>query len=68
MDSLGEEGESDSGDDDDVDGSGRSTTSITAMENMLLQPVLEILNKISSMRWSLPFYYKYDGKKYLIKR
>lgn len=48
MDSLGEEGESDSGDDDDVDGSGRSTTSITAMENMLLQPVLEILNKISS--------------------
>jgi len=29
---------------------------------------LEILNKISSMRWSLPFYYKYDGKKYLIKR
>ena len=29
---------------------------------------LEILNKISSMRWNLPYYYKYDGKKYLIKR
>ena len=29
---------------------------------------LEILNKISSMVWRLPFNYEYNGKKYLIKR
>ena len=29
---------------------------------------LEILNEDFSMRWSLPFNYKYDSKKYLIKR
>jgi len=29
---------------------------------------LEILNNISYMRWSLPFNYSYNGKKYLIKR
>lgn len=34
--------------DDDSDSSARNTTSITAMENMLIQPVLEILNKISN--------------------
>ena len=35
-------------DEDDNDSGGRSTTSITAMENMLMQPVLDILNKISN--------------------
>ena len=45
---LDEDGETISADEDDVDNSGRSTTSISAMENMLMQPVLEILNKISS--------------------
>ena len=29
---------------------------------------LEILNKISYMRWKLPFFYKYNGDTYLIKR
>lgn len=45
----GEENESMSTDEeDDSDSSGRNTTSIAAMENMLMQPVLEILNKISN--------------------
>ena len=29
---------------------------------------LEILNKVSYIRWRLPFNYSYNGKKYLIKR
>lgn len=41
---LGEDGDSS---DDDGDGMGHSTTSVTTMENMLLQPVLETLTKIS---------------------
>ncbi len=40
-------GDSDSMDDEDEDGA-HSTTSITAMENALFEPVLDILNKISS--------------------
>ncbi|MBQ9035779.1 MAG: RNA polymerase sigma factor RpoD [Alphaproteobacteria bacterium] len=45
---LDEDGETISADEDDVDNGSRNTTSISAMENMLMQPVLEILNKISS--------------------
>jgi len=41
---LGEDGDST---DDEGDGMGHSTTSVTTMENMLLQPVLETLTKIS---------------------
>lgn len=43
----GEEGEGMDGEEDDEDGS-HSATSITAMETALFEPVLEILNKISS--------------------
>lgn len=35
-------------DDDDVEGVGHNSTSVAAMENMLMQPVLETLSKISS--------------------
>ena len=35
-------------DEEDIENGGRSATSVTAMENMLMQPVLDILNKISS--------------------
>ena len=48
MDEEGEElGEDGDNTDDDGDGMGHSTTSVTTMENMLLQPVLETLTKIS---------------------
>lgn len=44
-----EEGSASSGDDDDVDGvGGRASASVAAMEEALLEPVLEILTKISS--------------------
>lgn len=43
-----EDGETSSDDEEDIDGSGHNATSVSAMENMLMQPVLEILNKISS--------------------
>ncbi len=45
----GEDGETHEGDDDDLDGaSGRSSASVSAMEEALKEPVLDILNKISS--------------------
>ena len=44
-----EEGSASSGDDDDVDGvGGHASASVAAMEEALLEPVLEILTKISS--------------------
>ncbi len=48
-DEMGEEGsESSEGEEDDVDGSvGRASASISAMEEALKEPVLEILSKIS---------------------
>ena len=49
---MGGEGDEEaaaSGDDDDEDGvGGRASASVSAMEEALLEPVLEILNKISS--------------------
>ena len=36
------------GEDDDVEGIGHNSTSVSTMENMLIQPVLETLTKISS--------------------
>ena len=49
---IGGEGDEEaaaSGDDDDEDGvGGRASASVSAMEEALLEPVLEILNKISS--------------------
>ncbi len=49
MSSLDEsENSENSEDDEDIDGGGRNATSVTAMETILMQPVLEILNKISS--------------------
>ena len=51
-DDMGGEGDEEaaaSGDDDDEDGvGGRASASVSAMEEALLEPVLEILNKISS--------------------
>lgn len=45
----GDEASASSDDDDDSDGSsGRAAASVSAMEEALLEPVLEILNKISS--------------------
>ena len=45
----GEEGEEHGGDDDDMDGNGgRASASVSAMEEALKEPVLDILNKISS--------------------
>lgn len=44
---LDDEENSDEGDDEDGDISAPGTTSVTAMENMLLQPVLETLTKIA---------------------
>lgn len=45
----GEDGESHGEEDDDLDGNGgRSSASVSAMEEALKEPVLDILNKISS--------------------
>ena len=44
----GEEGEGNGEEDDDENATGRSSASITAMEDALKEPVLEILNRISS--------------------
>ncbi len=43
----GDENDSETGDDEMESGSGRTSASITAMEEALKEPVLEILNKIS---------------------
>ena len=49
MESLDESENADSSEEEeDIEGGSRSSTSVTAMENMLMQPVLDILNKISS--------------------
>ena len=42
-----EEGAAENEDDEDAEGIGHSATSVSAMENMLLQPVLETLSKIA---------------------
>ena len=42
-----EEDSAESIEDDDTDGIGHNSTSVSAMENMLLQPVLETLSKIA---------------------
>ena len=48
IDTIAEDGdETGDEDDEDTDGIGHSTTSVSTMENMLLQPVLETLTKIS---------------------
>ena len=46
--SEGEEGENSEGDDEMDGGSGRTSASVSAMEEALKEPVLEMLNKISS--------------------
>ncbi len=50
MESLDEDGEhsDEHSEEDDEDGNGHTSTSVSAMETMLLEPVLETLNKISS--------------------
>ena len=49
MENLDDEDNSEeNGDDSDEEGSGHTSTSVSAMESMLLEPVLETLNKISS--------------------
>lgn len=48
LESLDGENEDGSNDDEDGEGIGHSTTSVSTMESMLLQPVLETLTKISS--------------------
>ncbi len=47
LDSENDEMSANSEDEDEMDGSGRNSTSITAMETVLMQPVLDTLNKIS---------------------
>ena len=49
MENLDDEDNSEeNGDESDEEGSGHTSTSVSAMESMLLEPVLETLNKISS--------------------
>lgn len=49
MENLDDEDNSEeNGDDSDEEGSSHTSTSVSAMESMLLEPVLETLNKISS--------------------
>ena len=47
LDGENDEMSANSEDEDEMDGSGRNSTSITAMETVLMQPVLDTLNKIS---------------------
>ncbi len=47
MESLDDENSEEGGDNEDSDGSGHSSTSVSTMEGQLFEPVLEILNKIA---------------------